>query len=49
MPFVGSITGRPSVLTGTIDEMVAEANRYLEKGVYGIDLLGYRYIGMLLH
>lgn len=45
MPFVGSITGRPSVLTGTIDEMVAEANRYLEKGVYGIDLLGYRYIG----
>ncbi len=45
MPFVGRITGRPSVLEGTIDEMVAEANAYIEKGAYGIDLLGYRYTG----
>lgn len=45
MPFVGQITDRPSVLEGSIDDMVAEAKRYLEKGVYGIDLLGYRYTG----
>lgn len=45
MPFVGCITGRPSVLSGEIDEMVAEAKSYLEKGVYGIDLLCYRYTG----
>lgn len=45
MPFVGTVTGRPSVLEGTIEGMIAEANAYLEKGVYGIDLLGYRYTG----
>ena len=45
MPFVGTISGRPSVLTGTLDGMLEEARRYLRKGVYGIDLLGYRYTG----
>lgn len=45
MPFVGSITGRPSVLEGTIDEMVAEAQSLKAKGVFGIDLLGFRYTG----
>lgn len=45
MPFVGRITGRPSVLEGTIDEMVREAKAYVAKGAYGIDLLGYRYMG----
>lgn len=45
MPFVGTITGRPSVLSGSIDEMIEQANAYLQKGVYGIDLLAYRYIG----
>ena len=45
MPFVGTITGRPSVLEGSIDEMIQQANIYLEKGVYGIDLLAYRYTG----
>ena len=45
MPFVGDITGRPSVLHGTIDGMIAEAQRYIAKGAYGIDLLGYRFIG----
>lgn len=43
MPFVGKITGRPSILEGTIEEMIEEANSYLKKGVYGFDLLGYRY------
>lgn len=45
MPFVGQVTGRPSVLSGSVESMVAEANKCLEKGVYGIDLLGYRYDG----
>ncbi len=45
MPFVGSITGRPSVLTGSIEDMVSEAQRYIAAGAYGIDLLGYRYEG----
>ena len=45
LPFVGKITGRPSVLEGTLEEMINEANAYIAKGVYGIDLLGYRYTG----
>lgn len=45
MPFVGRITGRPSVLEGTLEEMVAQANAALAAGVYGFDLLGYRYTG----
>lgn len=45
MPFVGKVTGRPSILEGTAEGMVAEARRYLERGVYGFDLLGYRYTG----
>ena len=45
LPFVGKISGRPSVLEGTPEEMINEANAYIAKGVYGIDLLGYRYTG----
>ena len=45
LPFVGKVTERPSVLEGTAEEMIEEANRYLAKGAYGIDLLGYRYTG----
>lgn len=45
MPFVGKISQRPSVLEGTPEEMLREAEMYLKKGVYGLDLLGYRYTG----
>ena len=45
LPFVGKITGRPSVLEGSLEEMIDEANACIAKGVYGIDLLGYRYTG----
>lgn len=45
MPFVGEIKERPSVLYGKIDDMINEAKNYISKGAYGIDLLGYRYIG----
>ncbi len=46
MPFVGKISGRPSVLEGTIDGMIDEANGLVDgKGLTGFDLLGYRYTG----
>jgi len=45
MPFIGKVSARPSILEGTVEEMIDEANKYLEKGVYGVDLLGYRYTG----
>lgn len=44
MPFVGTVKERPSVLSGSAEKMVDEAYRCVEKGAYGIDLLGYRYI-----
>ncbi|GGE38065.1 hypothetical protein [Streptococcus himalayensis] len=45
MPFVGEISKRPSILEGSIEGMIQEAKTYLDKGVYGFDLLGYRYVG----
>lgn len=45
MPFVGTIEGRPSVLTGSTEEIVAEARDVVSKGAWGVDLLGYRYTG----
>lgn len=43
MPFVGKVSGRPSILNGTAQEMILEARERVEKGAWGIDLLGYRY------
>ena len=45
MPFVGQIHGRPSILEGTIEGMIDEANALADKGVDGIDLLAYRFTG----
>ena len=45
MPFVGKVKNRPSILEGAVEDMINEANSYLKKGVYGFDLLGYRYTG----
>lgn len=45
LPFVGRVTGRPSVLEGSPDEMIRQAQECLHKGVFGFDLLGYRYTG----
>ena len=45
MPFVGKVINRPSILEGTIEEIIDEANKLLKKGVYGFDLLGYRFTG----
>lgn len=45
MPFVGDVRERPSVLYGSVDEMIKQAQAALEYGVDGFDLLGYRYVG----
>ena len=45
MPFVGQVRGRPSVLEGTAEQMIRQAQACLQKGVFGFDLLGYRYRG----
>lgn len=43
MPFCGKVSGSPSVLEGTFDEIIADANGLLAKGVAGIDLLAFRH------
>lgn len=45
MPYVGQVSGRPSILEGTVEEMVREAREYIAKGAWGVDLLAYRYAG----
>lgn len=44
-PFPGHVHSHPSILDGTIEEIINHA-RYLEStGVEGMDLLSYRYVG----
>ncbi|MBR6563151.1 MAG: hypothetical protein IKK70_04365 [Clostridia bacterium] len=45
MPFIGEVSGRPSVLKGSAEEMIRETNHHVEHGAFGVDLLGYRYVG----
>ena len=44
MPFVGDIEGRPSVLKGSIRDIIEEAREVVRNGAFGVDLLGYRYV-----
>ena len=44
-PFPGHVYSHPSILDGTVEEIVNHA-RFLEsRGVQGMDLLSYRYVG----
>jgi hypothetical protein len=43
-PFCGKIYDRPSILDGSIEEIVADAKRIEAAGANGFDLLAYRYI-----
>jgi len=43
LPFCGDICERPSILDGTIEEIVNDAKRIEAEGVDGFDLLAYRY------
>ncbi len=44
-PFPGHIFGHPSIMDGTIEEVVTHAKFLESKGVPGMDLLSYRFIG----
>jgi len=44
-PFPGQIRGHPSILDGTIDQIVAHATQLESQGAHGLDLLTYRYTG----
>ena len=44
-PFPGHVHGHPSILDGTIDDIVAHARELEGYGVHGLDLLTYRYTG----
>jgi hypothetical protein len=43
-PFVGKVSGNPSILDGSPGEIIKEAKDLLRKGISGFDLLAYRYI-----
>jgi hypothetical protein len=44
-PFPGRISGHPSILDGTIPDIVAHARELQAHGAHGLDLLTYRYTG----
>ncbi len=45
-PFAGQVVGHPSVLQGTVADVVASARRIAAlEGVHGLDLLAYRFEG----
>jgi hypothetical protein len=44
-PFPGHVHSHPSILDGTIEEVVAHTRFLEKKGVQGMDLLTYRYTG----
>ncbi|RCK72387.1 MAG: 4-hydroxythreonine-4-phosphate dehydrogenase [Anaerolineae bacterium] len=44
-PFPGHVHSHPSILDGTIEEIVRHAQQLEAKGVDGMDLLAYRYVG----
>jgi 2,4-dienoyl-CoA reductase-like NADH-dependent reductase (Old Yellow Enzyme family) len=44
-PFPGRIHSHPSILEGTLEEIVAHARQLESYGAHGLDLLTYRYTG----
>ncbi len=44
-PFPGHVYSHPSILDGTIEEIVNHARFLQDRGVQGMDLLSYRYVG----
>lgn len=43
-PFVGKVSQSPSILEGSCDFMLEQAEKYAKAGAEGVDLLGYRYM-----
>jgi len=44
MPFVGKVSGSPSILEGTNEEIIANAKELMAKGIKGFDILAYRHV-----
>jgi hypothetical protein len=44
LPFVGEVSGSPSILKGSIESMLAQAAGFVEMGIPGVDLLAYRFV-----
>ncbi len=45
LPFCGKVTGHPSVIEGTVADVVEDGRRLEGMGVHGLDLLAYRFTG----
>ena len=44
MPFVGKVSGSPSILEGTNEEIIEKAKELIAKGITGFDILAYRHV-----
>lgn len=44
MPFVGKVSGSPSILEGTNEEIIEDAKQMMAKGLTGFDILAYRHV-----
>lgn len=44
LPFVGKVSGSPSILEGTNEEIIANAKELMDKGIKGFDILAYRHV-----
>jgi hypothetical protein len=44
LPFVGKVSGSPSILEGPIEDIIGEAVKCASMGIKGFDLLAYRYL-----
>lgn len=44
LPFVGKVSGSPSVLEGTNEEIIQNAKDLMAKGMTGFDILAYRHV-----
>jgi len=47
-PFCGNIYSHPSILGGSVEEIINHAKEILSQGADGVDLLAYRYTGNAL-
>ena len=43
LPFVGKVSGSPSILEGSNEEIIAQAKGLMAKGIKGFDILAYRH------
>ena len=44
LPFVGRVSGSPSILEGSNEEIIANARELMGKGIEGFDILAYRHV-----